>query len=125
MLKKHTVPTFLPILFLALLTSGCSDDTSSPKADSDVLLTLHFDEYFFPQDNSTNLVFASTPDGALLDVGSWTGEATVILKNEEIHPETVSLTYAITFGDNGYYMITEMGLEPGSVKSFHGTAPPQ
>ncbi len=120
MLKKHVLLVIVSLLTLAILTTACSDDDPvTPPPDSDILLTLHLGEYFLEAFSVEGIVFASDQDGNLLDMATWNGPTTVVLKNTTVHPDTISFTM-VQYNDWELSLATELGVPAGTVKTFNG-----
>ncbi|MEN8008463.1 MAG: hypothetical protein ABFS42_15750 [Candidatus Krumholzibacteriota bacterium] len=116
---KYLLLIPISILTILLFTACSDDDPTTPQQDPDILLTLHPKDYFLDSDTTMSLVFASDPEGNVLDVAPWSGTSTVVLKNSDIHPETVSFTIAQHF-DFGLMLSTQLGVPAGSVKTLIG-----
>lgn len=119
-MRLRLVLAFLILIVTTFSFSACSDDDpTSPGPVSDILLTIHFNEYNRHGFADEGIVFASDPSGNLLDVATWTPTSTVVLKNSDIHPEKISFTL-FQHSDSNLSLTTQLGLQAGSVKTFSG-----
>ncbi len=114
---------FFLVLFSILTVlsfSACSDDNpATPEPASDILLTIEFDERDGYIDADDGFVFASDSAGNVLDVATWSGTTTVVLKNSAVHPDTISFTILQHSAQN-IFLVTRMGVPAGSVETFSG-----
>ena len=115
----------VPISILTiLLFAACSDDDPTPPATgSDILLTLHLNDYYLRYDVTEGLVFASDTEGNVLDVAAWSGTSTVVLKNSAIHPKTISFTL-FQYSEWGPWLATQLGVPAGSEITLTGYIKP-
>ena len=120
MSKKHMLLVIVSLLALTILITACSDDDPvTPPPDSDILLTLHLGEYFLDAFSDEGIVFASDREGNLLDTATWSGPATVVLKNTAVHPDTISFTF-VQYNKWELGFATELGVPAGSTRTFTG-----
>lgn len=111
---------WLPILVLVLVLPACSDDDpAKPTTDPSLLVTIHLGEYFLEAFATEGLVFASDPEGNVLDVATWDGTGTIELKNATVQPDTISFTF---FQSSDWELVfaTELGVPRGSVFDYPG-----
>ena len=118
------VPRYLilvPALILAVfLIAACSDnDPTAPAEEPGTLLTLNLGEYFLEAFATEGIVFASDQQGHLLDLATWSGPATIVLKNSTNSPDTISFTFVQS---NAWELVfaTELGVPRGTVRDFPG-----
>jgi|GEM_PF-5252232 len=114
----------IPVLLATALLAGCSDDSPTrPPADPDILLTLELNAFFMEAFADQGTVFASDPQGNVLDVATWDGPATIVLKNSVDHPDTISFTF-VQSNDWELALATEVGVPAGTFWTYSGTLLP-
>lgn len=108
---------FLFLILVVSLSGGCSDDVTSPAIDPDTLLTVHFHEFFLAERAAEGLIFASDLQGNVLDEAIFSGESTVVLKNNTVHPDSISFTI-VTYTEWNMDLTTEIGVPFGAERTF-------
>ncbi len=119
MSKKHLL--LIPVTLLALLIfTACSDDDpTTPQQDPEILLTLNLTDDFLNSYSTDGMVFASTTDGLLLDVATWTEAGPVVLRNATFHPATISYTLVV-YNEWSLMLTTELDVPKGSERTPAG-----
>ncbi len=121
---KYLLLIPISIITILLFTACSDDDPTTPEPVSDILLTLHLNDYHLEYGVTEGLVFASDTEGNVLDVAPWSGTSTVVLKNSDIHPKTISFT-VFQYSERGLSLATQLGVPVGSVETLTGyTKPP-
>lgn len=110
----------IPILILPLALAACSEDSTTPASDPEILLTLELNAFFMEAFADQGTVFASDAEGNVLDVATWDGPSTVVLKNSAVQPDTISFTF-VQSNDRGLELATEMGVPTGTTWTYTWT----
>ena len=99
--------------------SACSEETTTtkPPPSPNTLLTLNIDENYLNPDSAEGVVFVSSPEGVILDMATWQGSASIVLKNVDVHPDTISFTIVQNYNRNLDFE-TELGVPAGSVRNL-------
>ncbi len=112
------------LVLLVLFFSACSDDNpTSPEPISDILVTIEFENILFGGLPSEGVVFASDRAGNVLDISGWSSTSTVVLKNSEVHPDSISFTI-VTQNGGHLSLDTRFGVPVESVQYFKGHGRP-
>lgn len=116
-------PKFLIFILLSIfLVSACSNESpTTPTKDPNTLLTIHLGENIL-QSVLGGIVFASDSEGNLLDLATYDGPTTIVLKSTDVHPDTISFTLVPNTASSLDFF-TELGVPAGSVRTLAGVPP--
>lgn len=111
------------MILATFLMSGCSDESVAPDLDPDVLVTVEVNEAFANRYGPEGYVFVTGPGGDVLDVATWSGISTLVLRSQEARPDSVSLTL-VSIRQDQVELHTETGLPVGFFWSYGDWLPP-